>query len=190
MVQAGGGDVKNKIINEKANPVADVVFGLNNFYLEQIVAAGAVEAYKPSWSDKTDPPAQGDPSGKGYYWPIVQQGIVLPPYKADAALKPADWSDLWSKPEWKDKYEVPTSVTGATTQLAIAGILSRYRDDRGENGISAEGWNAIKPTSRTAARPKRESTCSSRWPTARSSPVRCSPPVSSSGRSSTRSRSS
>ncbi|MDO5696701.1 MAG: extracellular solute-binding protein [Dermatophilus congolensis] len=143
VVQAGGGDTKNKLINEVNNPVADVAYGLNNFYFEQVVKAGAIEPYNPSWADKVDL-EMGDATGAGNYWPIVQQGIVLVYNPAGKAGVPNDWPDLWTKSEWKERYETPASVTGATTQLVLSGILTRYTDPNGEMGISADGWKAVE----------------------------------------------
>lgn len=143
IVQAGGGATKDKLINEAQNPVADVAFGMNNFYFEQVAAAGALEAYTPSWSGEVDA-STGDKSGEGLYWPIVQQGIVLAYNPKAAAGAPADWTDLYSKPEWQGRYETPTALTGATTQLVLSGILMRHQDPSGELGISDEGWKAIE----------------------------------------------
>ncbi|HSN35405.1 MAG TPA: ABC transporter substrate-binding protein, partial [Arthrobacter sp.] len=36
IVGAGGADATNKLIAEKNNPIADVAFGLNNMYFEQV----------------------------------------------------------------------------------------------------------------------------------------------------------
>lgn len=141
LVQAGGGDTKNKLINEVGNPVADVVFGLNNFYFEQVVQAGALEAYTPSWSDEID---KATASPDGMYWPIVQQGIVLVYKDGIAQGAPADWTDLATKADWKGRYETPAALTGATTQMVLSGILVRYTDPSGELGISDEGWTMVE----------------------------------------------
>ncbi len=47
IVGAGGADATNKLIAEKNNPIADVAFGLNNMYFEQIKAAGAIAPVHP-----------------------------------------------------------------------------------------------------------------------------------------------
>lgn len=155
IVGQGGGDTTNKLKAEKANPVADVVYGLNNMYFEDLVQADLVENYEPKWAADVDK-ALG--SASGAYWPLVKQGIVLV-HKADLAgdKAPTDWLDLWTKPQFKGRYEIPTGLGGATTQLVFAGILNRYKDAAGELGVSAEGWNQIKAYfangSRTPARP-------------------------------------
>jgi iron(III) transport system substrate-binding protein len=145
IVGAGGADATNKLIAEKNNPIADVAFGLNNMYFEQVKAAGALEPFTPAWSGEVDA-TKGDKADDKAYWPLVQQAILLG-YNSDkfsADQAPQDWSDLWTKDEYKTRYERVTGVGTATAQLVFAGILSRYKDDGGELGISDEGWKQIE----------------------------------------------
>ncbi len=145
VVGAGGGETTNKLIAEKNNPVADVVFGLNNMYYEQLKTADAIQPFTPVWSGEVDA-SLADPAAEKAYWPVVQQGILLA-YNADAisaADAPKDWTDLWTKPQFKDRYEHVTGLGGATTQLMVAGVLNRYKDDKGTLGVSNEGWDQIK----------------------------------------------
>lgn len=141
----GGGEVTNKLLAEKANPVADVTFGLNNMYFSTLKQAGTLEPYTPKWSGEVDA-ALGDQATDKAYWPLVQQGILLV-YNGDklsGASAPTDWPDLWTKPEFKGKYQTETGLGGATTQLVIAGILTRYKDPNGTLGVSQAGWDAMK----------------------------------------------
>ena len=142
IVGAGGADATNKLIAEKNNPIADVAFGLNNMYFSQIKKEGALEAYQPSWADDVDKEL-GDGET---YWPLVKQAILLgynsEKFSKDAA--PKDWTDLWTKDEFKSRYERVTGLGTATAQLVFAGILSRYRDDSGDLGVSDEGWKQVE----------------------------------------------
>ena len=145
IVGAGGADATNKLIAEKNNPIADVVYGLNNVYYEQLKKEDVLEPYTPEWSGEVDE-SLADPAEEKAYWPLVQQAIVLA-YNADAVSAdeaPKDWPELWTEDEYKDRYERVTGMGGATTQLVMAGILSRYRDDSGELGVSEEGWSQIE----------------------------------------------
>lgn len=145
IVGAGGADATNKLVAEKNNPVADVVYGLNNVYYEQLKSEDVLEAYTPAWSSEVDE-ALADPGDEKAYWPLVEQAIVLA-YNADAvpeADAPEDWTDLWSKDEYKDRYERVSGMGAATTQLVMAGILSRYEDESGDLGVSDEGWQQIE----------------------------------------------
>ncbi|SDS49017.1 iron(III) transport system substrate-binding protein [Pseudarthrobacter equi] len=142
IVGAGGADATNKLIAEKNNPIADVAFGLNNMYFSQVKAADALEPYKPAWAGEVDTHlADGET-----YWPLVKQAILLG-YNSDKFSKdaaPKDWTDLWTKDEFKARYERVTGLGTATAQLVFAGILSRYRDDAGDLGISDEGWKQVE----------------------------------------------
>jgi iron(III) transport system substrate-binding protein len=145
VVGAGGADATNKLIAEKNNPIADVAFGLNNMYFAQIKAAGALEAYDPAWAGEVDT-ALGDGGDDKAYWPLVKQAILLG-YNSDkiaAGAAPQDWTDLWTKDEFKSRYERVTGLGTATAQLVFAGILSRYQDDSGDLGISDEGWKQVE----------------------------------------------
>jgi iron(III) transport system substrate-binding protein len=145
IVGAGGADATNKLIAEKNNPIADVAFGLNNMYFEQIKAAGAIEPFTPSWSGDVDT-AKGDKGDSKAYWPLVQQAILLgyntAKFPKDEA--PKDWTDLWTQDKFKSRYERVTGLGTATAQLVFAGILTRYKDDSGDLGISDEGWKQIE----------------------------------------------
>ena len=142
IVGAGGADATNKLIAEKNNPIADVAFGLNNMYFSQVKAQDALEPYEPAWAGEVDKEL-GDGET---YWPLVKQAILLG-YNSDKLSKdaaPQDWTDLWTKDELKDRYERVTGLGTATAQLVFAGILSRYRDDAGDLGISDEGWKQVE----------------------------------------------
>jgi len=145
VVGQGGGDTTNKILAEAGNPVADVVFGLNNVYFNQLVDAGTIDPFTPEWSGEVDPEL-GDASGEGNYWPIVQQAILFT-YDADrtsAEDAPADLTDLWNDPAYQGRYQSEISTGAATTQIVMAGILTRYQDPDGELGVSEEGWQQIE----------------------------------------------
>lgn len=145
IVGAGGADATNKLVAEKNNPVADVVYGLNNVYYEQLKSEDVLEPYTPAWSSEVDE-ALADPGEEKAYWPLVEQAIVLA-YNADAVSEadaPEDWTDLWTEDEYKDRYERVSGMGAATTQLVMAGILSRYKDDSGDLGVSDEGWQQIE----------------------------------------------
>lgn len=141
-VDLGGGDIQNRLLAEASNPIADVVFGLNNVYFEKLRAAEVLDAYTPSWSGEVDA-SLGDGE---QFWPIVREPIML---VTNAEVFPGgegapdDWPELWTTPQFEGRYEVPSSLGGATTQMVLSGLLARFRDDSGELGISQDGWEQI-----------------------------------------------
>lgn len=138
VVQIQGGDLANRIIAEKNNPQADLVFGLNAIEYEKLKAEHVIDKWKPSWAGEVDS-SLGDK--EGYYYPIVIQPLVNI-MKSDLSNPPKDYTDL-IKPEWKGKYTI-LNFGGGTGKTILASLLIRYRDDKGEDGISKEGWDFIK----------------------------------------------
>lgn len=141
-VDLGGGDIQNRLIAEQANPIANVTFGMNNVYFETLKEAGVLADNTPTWESEVDS-SLGD--GK-QFWPIVREPIMLV-YNNDAYSEseaPTDWTDLWEQDKFHGRYETPSSLGGATTQIVLSGILSRYLDENGDLGVSDEGWKAIE----------------------------------------------
>lgn len=137
----GGGDVIDRVMAEKNNPTADIVYGSNHIGLARLKAADCLEQFVPVWDDKVD---EGLKDPDDYYYGVGISAVLLaynPEVVGDNV--PTDWTDLWTVPEWQGKYFVNPSTSGGTTQLVLSGILNRYRDDSGEMGISAEGWDAL-----------------------------------------------
>ncbi|TLS54194.1 extracellular solute-binding protein [Paenibacillus antri] len=143
IVGAGGADLTNRLIAEKNNPVADVVFGLNNMLYENLKKENVLIQYVPAWAADVEA-GLNDP--EGYYHGLVKQAILLG-YNPDiisADKAPKDWLDLGNNPEFQGKYEAPTMLGQITPQLVVAGILTRYQDANGEYGIAQAGWDEIK----------------------------------------------
>lgn len=143
LVEAGGGDLLNRVISEKNNPLADVVFGLNQMNFETLKSNDILVPFEPEWTSETP---EGSSDKDNYFHPLVEQRIVML-YNKDVYTEetaPKDWTDLIENEAFKGKYHVPGSLGGATNQAVVNGILMRYLDENGELGVSEEGWNAIK----------------------------------------------
>lgn len=138
VVQIQAGDLGNRIISEKNNVQADLVFGLNNVEYEKLKAEDTMVPWEPEWADEVDL-SLGDPDG--YYYPIVIQPLVN---MMNEGLEnpPKDYTDLLSD-EWTDKYTI-LNFGGGTGKTMLAGLLVRYQDPEGELGISAEGWETVR----------------------------------------------
>lgn len=142
VVGAGAADTQNRLLAEKSAPIADVVFGLNAIIWESLKAEDILLPYVPEWADEI-PAGLNDPDG--YYHAIVKQAILLvyDLNQMSPEEAPKDWPDLWTKPEFDQKYEYLTGLGGGTVRNVLAGILVRYADPNGDLGISQEGWDAI-----------------------------------------------
>ena len=141
-IDAGAADTQNRLLAEAASPIADVVYGLNTIIWENLKAEGILTPYTPVWADEI---SEGLNDVDGYYHAIVKQAILLVYDLNQVAPEnaPTDWTDLWTKEEFKGTYEYLTSLGGGTVRNVLAGILTRYADPNGELGISDEGWEAI-----------------------------------------------
>nr|CAC27792.1 putative ABC-transporter [Paenibacillus durus] len=143
IVGAGGADLTNRLIAEKNNPIADVVFGLNSMLYEILTKNDVLEPFTPEWAGEIE---EGLSDPDGYYHSLVKQAILLAynPEKFTSETAPKDWSDLWNKAEYHGLYESPTLLGQVTPRIVVSGILTRYQDPSGEYGISDEGWAEIK----------------------------------------------
>ncbi|MBQ8086883.1 MAG: extracellular solute-binding protein [Clostridia bacterium] len=144
VLEDGAGAIQQRLIGEAANPIADVVFGLNAIIWNDLISRDILVAYDaPSWASEV---SEGLNDPNGYYYAIVKQAILLA-YDANQVSEeeaPKDWPDLWENEAFHGKYESQIKLTGGTTRNVIAGILTRYVDPDGDLGISDEGWDAME----------------------------------------------
>ncbi|WP_416825214.1 extracellular solute-binding protein [Ectobacillus polymachus] len=143
VVQAGGGDLLNRLIAEKNKPVADVVYGLNQTNFETLKTNNLLVPYQPKWINEI--PASYRQPGN-FYNPLVEQRIIMI-YNKDVytpETAPKDWTDLIENKQFAGKYNVPTDLGSATNRAVIDGILMRNLDPKGDLGVSDKGWAEIK----------------------------------------------
>ena len=139
MLSAGGGELFDRLLAEKANPQADVVLGLIDAAMSSLKTEGMFQAHVPTWADGLGEVYKGPDGMVHKFW---QTPIVLA-YNADsmsAADAPTSWLDL-TKPEYKGKYVIG-STGWQTTKSFLVGVLVRFADDNGE--ISDEGWEFMQ----------------------------------------------
>lgn len=143
VLEEGAGAIQQRILAEKANPIADVVYGLNAIIWESLKDNDCIIPYTPSWADEV---SEGLNDPEGYYHAIVKQAILLA-YDTNQWAEeeaPKDWLDLWTNEKYYETYETQIALTGGTTRNVIAGILTRFVDPEGELGISDEGWKQME----------------------------------------------
>jgi iron(III) transport system substrate-binding protein len=142
-VNMGSGSLRNRLLEERDEPVADLIYGYNNMDYEQLKKQNLLLKWEPVWAKEVDM-SLGDTDG--FYYPVVVQPIFLiynttvyPPGK-----EPKDYTELAANPIYRGKYVISNSFTASTSRLVLLGILTRYKDPSGELGISAEGWTVMK----------------------------------------------
>lgn len=139
ILHAGGGEIFSRLIAERHNPQADVVFGLVDSSMATLSAEGLFQRYRPQWADGLPQPYT-DP--QEFVWKFWQTPIVLA-YNADilsAEDAPKSWLDL-IKPEYAGRYAIG-SLSAQTTRAYLAGILVRFLDKHGN--VSDAGWDFMR----------------------------------------------
>ncbi|WP_100403416.1 extracellular solute-binding protein [Bacillus sp. FJAT-42315] len=143
LVEAGGGDLLNRLVSEKNNPLADVVFGLNQMNFETLKSNDLLVPFEPEWTAETP---ENSIDNANFYHPLVEQRIFMI-YNKDVYTEetaPKDWTDLIENEEFKGKYHVPINLGGGTNRSVVYGMLMRHLDENGELGISGDGWKEIE----------------------------------------------
>ena len=137
MVDLPGAQLADRVIAEKNNAIADMVFGIGAVDSNKLRDANLLAKFKPDWLDKIDASlADKD----GYYNPVIVQPLVLIG-SPEAKEMPKDWTELASK--YKGQYAV-YGLTGGTGRAIYGSILVRYLDENGDLGVSEKGWEVAK----------------------------------------------
>lgn len=142
VVFAGGTDISNRLMAEKNNPIADVVFGLNSIEYEKLKKNNAISKYTPKWAGEI-PEGLSDKDG---YYNAVTVTPLLAIYNPNIIIEedaPKDWIDLGVDSKYKDKYHI-FGLDGGTSKVVLASIASRYKDSNGTLNVSDEGWEVVK----------------------------------------------
>ena len=79
----GGGEVTDRIMAEKNNPTADIVYGINHIGFARLKAADCLQPFTPVWDDKVESGLK-DPDGYYYgvgisqcFWLIIRKLWVI-----------------------------------------------------------------------------------------------------------------
>ncbi len=148
LVELAGQNLKNRLINEKNNPFADVVLGGSTAEYIELKKEQVITPYAPSWKVNIDEEYY---ESENYYTAWAVEPLYLcyntkyftnDPAKvtSSVSLAPTGWEDLAKN--FKGKYNVfkPSSTSGS---IIYSSILCKYKDDNGTLGISQEGWNFL-----------------------------------------------
>ncbi len=138
-LKADGGTCRDKILEEKNNPQADLVLGLAQIMIEPLISADCLIPYTASWTAEMDPMYVGTDGYYSMYWqtPII---IVYNPEYIKGDMIPTCWEDL-AKPEYKGLFKFG-KLTSQTTNVYVSAFLSKYSDSEGN--VSEEGWELLQ----------------------------------------------
>ncbi|MBM3648471.1 MAG: putative 2-aminoethylphosphonate ABC transporter substrate-binding protein [Alphaproteobacteria bacterium] len=132
-VRDSTGVMTAKLIAEKDNPRADVVWGLAASSLGQMASMGMIEPYTPAGSQRLKPIFK---SGKNpETWVGMDAFLAVVCFNTAEAdknkkPKPASWADL-VKPEYKDSIVMPNPASSGTGYLTVAGWLTIMGEEAG-----------------------------------------------------------
>jgi len=139
-VTLGGGALADRLIAERYNPMADLVYGLNPFLLQSLIEEEIFTPFVPSWADQV-PVGQNHPLG--YFHAVTPSNILLVYDRDQIGTPPTDWLDLGNDPQFHGRFQFESHLGGSTTRMVLAGLFARFIDPSGHLGISDEGWNQI-----------------------------------------------
>ncbi len=109
IVPIPAGDLTNRLIAEKNNAIADMVYGLNTIEFEKLKAQDMLVEYTPTWASDVDT-SLGD--GKHYYPIVVQPLVFIYNESVVGNDVPKDIVEF-ADPKYKDQYNV-FSLGGGT----------------------------------------------------------------------------
>ncbi|MGZ5185397.1 MAG: putative 2-aminoethylphosphonate ABC transporter substrate-binding protein, partial [Caldimonas sp.] len=137
-VRDSTGVITAKLLAEKANPQADVVWGVAASSLALLDSQGMLVPYAPlnldaimaSYRDKKNPPA---------WWGMDVWGATICFNTVEAQKKgipkPETWKDL-TKPAYKGQIVMPNPASSGTGFFDVTAWLTLWGDDNGKGG----GW--------------------------------------------------
>src|SRR5262245_12637879 len=132
-VRDSTGVVAAKLMAEKDNPRADIIWGLAASNVGLMASMGMLEPYTPAGADKLKPSFRSGKTpdtwvGMDAYLSVVCFNTA----EADKGKKPkpTSWADL-TKPEYKDQIVMPNPASSGTGYLTVAAWLQSMGEEAG-----------------------------------------------------------
>ncbi len=138
------GVVGAKLLAEKANPQADVVYGWAVTYLMDFTDRGFFEPYVPADGDKI-PARFKDPNDYWYAIDLYLAAFCVNTEKLNEynLPMPTSWQDL-TNPVYKGHLIMPNPASSGTGFLMVAGVLETWDPDYKNKTIAEnEGWKFL-----------------------------------------------
>lgn len=128
VVSLGAEELPGQLVLTKDAPVADLFFGVNNFFASQVVEGGVVEPYKAALPAGVEKFNYDD---KGSLTPITDSTVCMnsdPAWFVEKGIaEPKTYQDLL-KPEYKDQIAL-IDAHDATGMAFLAGTIAEFGED-------------------------------------------------------------
>ncbi|MEM9590095.1 MAG: extracellular solute-binding protein [Pseudomonadota bacterium] len=134
-VNAGGGAIHDRILAERNNPQADVVYGLIDLLLASLKQADVLVPYTPNTLDGL-PERFIDPDGYFYGYRQTPLAMAINTDAMSMEDAPTSWEDL-ADPRFEGQFIIG-GLTWQTTRGLLSGMFTRLLDADGN--MTDEGW--------------------------------------------------
>ena len=132
-VRDSTGVVAAKLMAEKDNPRADIIWGLAASNVGLMASMGMLEPYTPAGADKLKPSFRSGKTPDTWVSMDAYLSVVcFNTAEADKGKKPkpTSWADL-TKPEYKDQIVMPNPASSGTGYLTVAAWLQSMGEEAG-----------------------------------------------------------
>ena len=152
VVKSGdAGELANKLVLSKNNPVGDVVFGIDNTFASRVTTNDVLEPYSPKGAPASASKYElPDGQGKGQLSPIDTASVCVNVddawFTKNHKTKPASFDDL-VKPEYKNLMVAPGASSSSPGMAFFLATVGHYGQDGWEAYWKKLMANGLKLTS-------------------------------------------
>lgn len=131
------GELTNKLVLTKANPIGDVAFGVDSTFASRALSEGVFAEHASPEASKGAQRYQVDATGRLHAVDVGDVCLNIDPAKL-GGVEPASYEDL-ADPRFKDKLVVENPATSSPGLAFLLGTIAKF----GENGWQ-EYWTKLR----------------------------------------------
>lgn len=131
-VRESGGPVTARLLAEKDNPQADIIFGLTLMSVLELDSHGVLAPYTPKGFDELDPAMRDDGDEPAWIGMSIYAAAICvntPEMQKAGLPDPETWDDL-TKPEYQGHIIMPNPVSSGTAYLLISGWIAAMGEEK------------------------------------------------------------